>query len=334
MISMNGRIDVHHHVATDNNPLFELPGPRIWWSEAEALKMMDNNDVAVAMLSHTGRLPQNPRTIKAMMAIRDGPLGRTKPVRAAMRKAARHTNLAAAELALRHPDRFGFFATIMLLDPDDAIGEASFAFDELGADGLFMPTNIGAVYLGDPLFDPLFAELDRRGSVVFVHPMALPCAPIPGVPTHVCDFLLGTVRAATALVRNEVPRRFPAIRFIFTHAGGFIPYAVQRMSLTLAPLVEGRSPDSVLADYRSFYFDTAVATAPETMAGLLAFANPAHIVFGTDFPFTQPDEVTFFAGQLDELQLDSGIRQAISRTNATALFPRLRTTDPSGRATD
>ncbi len=96
------------------------------------------------------------------------------------------------------------------------------------------------------------------------------------------------------------------------------------MSLTLSPLMEGRGPDSVLADYRSFYFDTAVATAPESIAGLLAFADPARIVFGTDFPFTQPDEVTFFAGQLDEFQLDRVMHQAISRTNATALFPRLR----------
>jgi len=80
----------------------------------------------------------------------------------------------------------------------------------------------------------------------------------------------------------------------------------------------------VLTDYRSFYFDTAVATAPATIAGLLAFADPAHIVFGTDFPFTQPDEVTFFAAQLDDIQLDSVMRQAISRTNAAALFPRLR----------
>jgi predicted TIM-barrel fold metal-dependent hydrolase len=324
MISIDGRIDVHHHVATENHPLYELPGPRIWWSEDEALKMMDKNDVSVAMLSHTGRLPQNPRTIKAMMAIRDSPLGRTKPMRAAMRKAAHHTNLAAAETASRHPDRFGFFATIMLLDPDDAIAEASFALDKLGAEGLFMPTNIGPVYLGDPRYDSLFAELDRRGSVVFVHPMALPCSLIPGIPAHVCDFLLSTVRAATTLVRNGVPQRFPAIRFILTHSGGFIPYAVQRMSLTLSPLMEGRSPDSVLADYRSFYFDTAVATAPETIAGLLAFADPARIVFGTDFPFTQPDEVTFFARQLDELQLDTRMHQAISRTNAAALFPRLR----------
>lgn len=112
------------------------------------------------------------------------------------------------------------------MTPDDAIVEALFAFDELGADGLFIATNIGAVYLGDPLFDPLFAELDRRASVVFVHPMALPWALIPGVPAHVCDFLLSTVRAATTLVRNAVPQRLPAIRFIFSHAGGFIPDAV------------------------------------------------------------------------------------------------------------
>jgi len=53
VITLDRRIDVHYHVATENNPLYELSGPRIWWSEDEALKMMDNNDVSVAMLSHT-----------------------------------------------------------------------------------------------------------------------------------------------------------------------------------------------------------------------------------------------------------------------------------------
>jgi hypothetical protein len=76
-------------VATENGPLYELSGPRIWCSEDEALKMMDDNDVSVAMLSHTGRLPQNPRMVKAMRAIRDRPLGRTKPMRTAMRRAPR-----------------------------------------------------------------------------------------------------------------------------------------------------------------------------------------------------------------------------------------------------
>ncbi len=157
---------------------------------------------------------------------------------------------------------------------------------------------------------------------------------ILGLPALDQDYLdiqiiLGKVRPLTSPGRgpstsSDHCSRFPAIRFIFSHAGGFIPYAVQRMSLTLSPLVENRGPDSVLADYRSFYLDTAVATAPETIAGMLAFADPARIVFGTDFPFTHPDEVTFFAGQLDGFELDSGIHQAISGTNATALFPRLR----------
>jgi 6-methylsalicylate decarboxylase len=160
--------------------------------------------------------------------------------------------------------------------------------------------------------------------VVSVPPTTMPCQLIRGIPTHVCDFLLSTVRAATTLVRNAVPKRFPAIRFIFTHAGGFIPYAVQRMSLTLSQIMDGRSPESLVADYRSFYFDTAVATAPETIAGLLAFADPDRVVFGTDFPFTQPNEVTFFAAQLDELQLDTTVHESISWMNASALFPKLR----------
>ena len=209
MIPVDGRIDVHHHVATQHNPLYQVPDPRIWWSEKEALEMMDRNNISVAMLSYGGRLPQNPHMIKTMMAVRDSPLGRTKPLRAAMRRSAHRANLVAADIASKHRDRFGFFATMMLLNPDDAIGEASFAFDELGADGLFMPTNVGTVYLGEPVHDPLFAELDRRGSVVFVHPMHLPCPLIPAIPAHVCDFLLSTVRAATNLVPQRSSTAFP-----------------------------------------------------------------------------------------------------------------------------
>ncbi len=301
------RIDVHHHVVTEWNPLFDVPSDMMWWSVDNAIRVMDDNAIRVAMLSPVGRLPRG-----------------NKPIREHMRKATRQVNQEVAELAASHPDRFGFFATLMLRDAEDAVQEAAYAFDALGADGIFLQTHMGETYLGDHIFDPLFAELDRRQAVVFVHPMNLPCQSVPGIPGHVADFLLSTVRAATNLVYKGATRRYPNVKFILTHAGGFIPYAVQRLSRLLASMDATRSQEDFLREYQRFYFDVALASDPVAIAGLLAFADPTHVLYGSDFPFCQPNDVAFFTQQLDSVEIDPQLQRAIDCGNAEALFPRLR----------
>ncbi|MDT5286047.1 MAG: 6-methylsalicylate decarboxylase [Mycobacterium sp.] len=318
------RIDVHHHVATESNPLYGLPDGLTWWSVDNALRVMDGTGIAVAMLSPQARLPSNPTLIRVMQRMRDGPSGRAKPIRELMRKAVRKSNEEVARTAQLHPDRFGFFANLALLNTEDALRETEYAFDTLGADGVFLPTNVGSIYLGEPVFEPLFAELNRRSAVIFVHPMHLPCPAVPGIPGHVADFLLSTVRAATNLVRTSTLRRYPSLTVILTHAGGFIPYAAQRLSMTLASSLPQTTSEALLAEYRKFYFDLAVSTAPDTVSALLKFADPTHVVYGSDFPFNQPDDVEFFARQLDAFEVDPVIRQAINHTNAETLFPRFR----------
>lgn len=78
------------------------------------------------------------------------------------------------------------------------------AFGALGADGVILLANYDGTYLGDPVYDPLLSELDRRGAVVFVHPTAPPGPGVPGVPPFTADFLLDTTRAALNLVRTEL----------------------------------------------------------------------------------------------------------------------------------
>ncbi len=318
------RIDVHHHVATKWNALFDVPHGRIWWSVDNAIRVMDDNEIRVAMLSPVGWLPRSKTLLELMMAVRDGPIGRIKPIRERMRKATRQANQEVAELAAAHPDRFGFFATLFVRDAEDAVQEAAYAFDVLGADGVILTTNMGEAYLGDDIFDPLLAELDRRRVVALVHPMNLPCRPVSGVPGHVADFLLSTVRAATNLVYKGATRRYPEVKFILTHAGGFIPYAIQRLSRLLASMDATRSQEDFLREYQKFYFDVALASDPVAISGLLAFADPSHVLYGSDFPFCQPHDVEFFTQQLDGIELDPQLQRAINYGNAVTLFPRLR----------
>ncbi len=101
------------------------------------------------------------------------------------------------------------------------------------------------------------------------------------------DFLLDTTRAAYLLVRNGIRRRYPNIKFILSHAGGFVPYAAHRMAMAIMSDT-GRSVADSLDEFSSFYFDTALSSSAAALPTLLAFAQPGHITFGSDFPFAPP----------------------------------------------
>lgn len=146
-------------------------------------------------------------------------------------------NETAAECVKDRPDRFGFFATLTLPDVDGALAAAEHAYDVLGADGIVLLANSRGGYLGSPGFDPLMAELDRRGAVVFVHPAELPAPAIPGIPPFAADFLLDTTRTAYNLVRGDVPRRYPGIRF---------DTALSASPVTLPSLLAFAAPGHVL----------------------------------------------------------------------------------------
>jgi 6-methylsalicylate decarboxylase len=183
---------------------------------------------------------------------------------------ARRMNDYGAELAKERPDRFGQLASLPLPAIDGVCVEAARANDELGADGFILLANNAGTYLGDPLYDPLMEILDARHAVVLVHPTTLPGLATRGIPTFAIDFLLDTTRAAANVVLHDVPARFPDIRFILSHAGGFMPYASHRIAtLTVAHEFQTaightqRSVDFLLDALSSFYVDTALSDRRE-----------------------------------------------------------------------
>lgn len=305
---MTGRVDVHHHLlpadyvrwlyeqgVTDAGG-WQLPE----WTPERAVAGMDRHGITKAVLSLSA-----PGTH----------LGDA----AAAATWARRVNETAAETVKDRPDRFGFFATLALPDVDSAVSLACAAFDELGAAGVVLLANSRGVYLGSPGLDPLMAELDRRHAVVFVHPNALPGPAVDGIPPYAADFLLDTTRAAFSLVRNDIPGRFPNVRFILAHAGGFVPYAAHRLALTIAGET-GRDLPAVLAAFRSFYFDTALSASPVTLPSLLAFAAPGHVVYGSDWPYAPDVVVSHFTEGLDAYDLPEADHAAIRHGNADRLF--------------
>ncbi|MDT5256165.1 MAG: 6-methylsalicylate decarboxylase, partial [Mycobacterium sp.] len=221
------------------------------------------------------------------------------------------------------PDRFGFFATIPMPHVKESADEVARSLDELHADGVILLANAAGTYLGQDGQDDLFAALDARSAVVFIHPAELPGPAVDGVLPFAADFLLDTTRAAYLLVRNEIRRKYPNIRFILSHAGGFVPYASHRMAVGIMSDT-GRSLTDGLDDFAGFYFDTALSSTAGALPSLLAFAKPGRITFGSDWPFAPVAAAKLFAAGLETYPgLDPDARAAIDRTNALALFPRL-----------
>ena len=235
---------------------------------------------------------------------------------------ARSVNEYCAEMVAAHPGRFGFLATLTLPDLDGALAELDHAYTHLGADGVVLLANVEGIYLGDPRFDPLFDELERRQATVFVHPSLLPAAePLEGIPPFVVDFLLDTTRAAVRLCTSGTMQRCPNIKVILSHAGGFLPYAASRVITTTALPARAAGID-IAASLRRFYFDTALSSSPYALPALLAFAEPGHITFGTDWPYAAERAAESYIGMYQKFELDSAIRHSIDRGAAEALFPR------------
>ena len=305
------RIDVHQHllppdyVAWLRGKDIHAPGGRELpeWTVEDALRLQEEHDIATSILSVSA----------PGVHLGDAAIARAK---------AREVNEFAARIAHDHPGRLGFFATLTLPDVDGALAEAAYAFDELHASGVILLANTHGRYLGAPDDEPLFAELDQRRAVIFVHPTELPGPSVEGIPPFAADFLLDTTRAAYRLVRNGVVRRHPDLKIILSHAGGFLPYASHRIAAAMVA-EGGRSPVDILEDLRSFYFDTALSGSPAALPSLLAFAKPGHVLFGTDFPFAPPPAVGYFTGQLDAYAaLDADAHAAVDRRSAEALFPQ------------
>jgi predicted TIM-barrel fold metal-dependent hydrolase len=319
------RIDVHQHVV----PPFwakALPahggdpsGPRSGdpsnsilppWSPDSAIDFMDSQEIATGILSLTA----------------PGVVGWDNSGR---REMARRVNEYTAGLVAKRPDRFGQFATLPLPDIDGALHELDYALDTLRADGVILLSNYAGRYLGEATFEPIWAELNRRHAVAYVHPGQPPVGIAAGLARPLLDYPFDTTRAAVQLVLNGIVDRYLGVRIILSHAGGFVPYASHRFAeLAHVFRPDAADPVDILKSFQRFYFDTALSSGPAALPSLKAFAQQDRILFGTDYPFAPADVATSFTGKLDASDsFTADEHSAISHGNAGILFPRLAPKD-------
>jgi 6-methylsalicylate decarboxylase len=227
-----------------------------------------------------------------------------------------------------HPTRFGAFATLPMPDVDGTLREIEYAFDTLHLDGVVLLASIGERYLGDPAFDAVFAELDRRKAVVFVHP-TVPVtskALTLGYPGALVEFVFDTTRAVTNLIYSGTLERCPNLSIILSHAGGTVPFVAWRLTTAgMFPQYQTKAPQGALAYLKHLYYDTAMSATPYALSSLRELVDPSHILFGSDSPFLPEPAIRFHMQGLDDYPgFDGATRARIEHGNALALFPRLR----------
>jgi len=307
------RIDVHHHPSPPSylNARFARDkqyAPQKNWTVAKSLEDMDRGGVATALLS----LPHS---------VQIWP-GRSDEARGL----ARDWNEYMARLARDHRGRFGVFAALPILDIDGSLEEIRYALDTLKADGVALMTNIGDKWLGDTHYTPVFEELNRRGAIVYTHPVAPTCCRdmLAEFNDSVIEYGADTTRAIGKVLYGGTAARFPRIRFIFSHAGGTLPYLAFRFmrQLRRAPEeVRVRMPDGLPAALNKFYYDTANTSNVYALASFTKLIALTQLMFGTDFPFGSAEHD---ARALAECGFTPAELRAIECENAYRLLPRLK----------
>ena len=308
-----GLVDVHHHFIPPfwfdevKDHISRQGGGRIvpnWygWSEERALERMDETGVATAIVSISapgvwfGDVTQG-------------------------RRLSRETSLFAAQMRQRHPKRFGFFAALPLPDIEGSLREIEYAFDQLHANGFVLMTSYGDRWLGDPSFDPVMQELDRRGAIVYVHPGSPACCSqlMSYVPPFLTEFTQDTNRTITSLMFSGQLVRRRAIRFVFSHAGGTIPMLAGRISqlITSVPQLAAAVPDGVEAELRRLYYEVANSANRPAIAALLSLVPATQVMFGSDFPLVP---IAATQAKLSGLGLSESDLASLSRGTAAKLF--------------
>jgi predicted TIM-barrel fold metal-dependent hydrolase len=346
-------VDFHHHYQTPKwteyanangvrVPQFERePITNTPWTPAIAIEGMDKASIDIAyqscatyytktgqMMQH-GAKPREPETA---------------------RRLARETNDWGAKMVSDSTGRMRLLPVLPVPDIDSCLKEVAYGLDTLKAPGLCLPSSVGNIYMGDKKFAPLLEELNRRQVVVHVHPAEPDWSLdlVPGVEAASVWYGVETTVLIVNLLSAGVPAKYPNIRWIFSHAGGAMPYLAGRIvgggggrsrgaggrqpgdeggargagaagtRDRVAALTTPPKPGERLYDIQHFYYDTAQSTNPITMAALKGVVTISEIVFGSDYPWSTMID---HADQLKRCGLSADDLRMINRENAARLFP-------------
>ena len=273
-------------------------------AELEArLRLMDRAGVQMQILS---ACPQQPYGQDAQKAA----------------GAARFVNDQYAGLVQRRPDRFGAFAALPMPHLQESLGEMGRALGELRMAGVAMNTTVLGRALVEPEYEPVFAELNRRGAVLYLHPAGnSACSPL--IANYHLTWMVGAPVEDTIsvmqLITHGIPARYPDIKIINSHLGGALPMLLQRADDQYrweAP--DTPEPPSVAA--RRMWYDTVGHGHVPALRCAIDSLGADRLLLGTDFPYENGDIFVRAVDYIHDPQIDTTAARAILDQNASALL--------------
>lgn len=238
---------------------------------------------------------------------------------------SRSINEEAAALKRKYPDKFSFAACLPLPNVEYAIEEMIYAYDNLGACAIKVPSQANGLYLGDEKLEPLMEALNRRNGVMLIHPskpQAVPEGCFTSGPLPLLEFINDTTRAVINLITTGTLEKYKNVRVVVPHCGSFLPNVIDRLTgITRVLSAKGLAKEvNVEESLKSLYFDLAGDIYPRGIKIARTLVDEKHLLFGGDFPYT-PKE--FVAKKVQDLQADEELTECLEDIlsgNAKRLF--------------
>lgn len=231
----------------------------------------------------------------------------------------RAANNGMHETANQSEGRFIAIGTVSLADPDAAIAEATRCIKELNMPGIQIVSNVHGKPLGLPGFEPFYTAMEELGKPIWIHPTFMRQS-YPWLKEFNTSIMVGwdfdTTLAMIHLVGSGVIARHRKLKFVIHHLGSLVPLLGGRISTFLDNSNPGKKQDEdseSLSYLKSFYVDTAEGMSMPWIRSALEFFGIDHMMFGTDFPWGDSDQII---GNIESLPITDEEKRAIFNGNA------------------
>ena len=238
----------------------------------------------------------------------------------------RACNEEQAQWISDHPTRFGAWAALPLPHVDATLREIEFALDTLGLDGVLHFSSYQGPYMGDPMWEEVYAELDRRGAVLYLHPEDPVHKPLERYPPFMFYARFDTTMAIYNYVYSGMAERYPNITVVTAHGGGAAPNLsfTAHASALLVPDGVKNAPEGLETYMKRMYYDTGICASLHALACLDVFVGSSKLVYASDYPFAPEFFIQQGIENTDAYEgFDAKAQRRINRDNALEFLPRL-----------
>jgi aminocarboxymuconate-semialdehyde decarboxylase len=234
---------------------------------------------------------------------------------------ARWLNNALAEAVNKNPQRFVALASVPMQDSTRAAVELERAMTKLGLRGAEIASNINGRYFDDAGFEPFWEAAQALDAVIFVHPNQVVGADRMR-DYHLANLIGNPTDTSLALAKcifGGVLERFPRLKFLLAHAGGFLPYTWGRLDrgYKVDASCHEKIPKTPGEYVKLFYFDT-IAHSQMALEYLVANFGAEHVLLGSDYPYDMGDPEP--VETVRRVNLDSRAKEQIFSENACRLL--------------